>query len=262
MNVRALFFVSALLFITGCDKLKAAAGGGGEGGAPIVGDIFSTDFEGEITSKVTNASTPGKPQLVTFGIKRPKYRMDLTEASAPAPQMGSVILDIPTKQGWLLIHPQKLAMPLDLTKPIASPQIPGMPSAPKTAPTHAPSSPPKVDKTGKKDTVAGYTCEIWNITSDGKLSEVCMAENLTWIDMGDIGFQNPELALSAAATGGNHFPLRVITHDAAGKEQMRMEAQKVEKKKLDDTRFVPPADYKQFHPGQMPPIPSLPAKGH
>jgi hypothetical protein len=88
-----------------------------------------------------------------------------------------------------------------------------------------------------------------------------MAENLTWIDMGDIGLQNPELALSAAATGGNHFPLRVITHDAAGKEQMRMEAQKVEKKKLDDARFVPPPDYKQFHPGQMPPIPNLPSKG-
>ena len=60
--------------------------------------------------------------------------------------------------------------------------------------------------------------------------------------------------------GGNHFPLRVITHDAAGKEQMRMEAQKVEKKKLDDARFVPPPDYKQFNPGQMPPIPNLPAK--
>jgi hypothetical protein len=53
----------------------------------------------------------------------------------------------------------------------------------------------------------------------------------------------------------------VITHDAAGKEQMRMEAQKVEKKKLDDARFVPPPDYKQFHPGQMPPIPNLPSKG-
>jgi len=59
-----------------------------------------------------------------------------------------------------------------------------------------------------------------------------MAENLTWIDMGDVGFQSPGVALSALTTGGNHFPLRVITHDAAGKEEMRMEAQKVEKKKL------------------------------
>jgi hypothetical protein len=259
MNVRSVFVASFLLLVggAGCDKLKSV-GGGGEGGSPIVGDIFGTDFEGEITSKLTNASTPGKPQMITFGIKKPKYRMDMTDATAPAPQMGSVILDVPTKQGWLLIHPQKLAMPLDLTKPMAAPQMPG--GAPK-APTHAPSTPPKVDKTGKKDTVAGYSCEIWNITSEGKLSEVCMAENLTWIDMGDIGFQNPTVAISAATTGGNHFPLRVITHDAAGKEEMRMEAQKVEKKKLDDTRFVPPADYKQFQPGQIPPMPNIPVKG-
>lgn len=248
----------ALVATAGCDKLRAAAGGGGaEGGAPILGELFGTDFEGEITSKMTTAASPGKSQTITFGIKRPKYRMDITDSSAPAPQMGSVILDVPTKQGWILIHPQKLAMPLDMTKPIAAPQIPGMPAT-KTAPK-APSTPPKIEKTGKKDTVAGYACEIWRITSDGRMSEVCMADNLTWIDVSDIGFQgSPEVALSAAATGGNHFPLRVITHDLAGKEETRMEAQKVEKKKLDDARFAPPPDYTQFKPGQIPQLPTLP----
>lgn len=258
MIKRTSFIVIALVSLTACDKLK---GGSGEGGAPILGDLFGSDFEGEITSRITNTATPGKQQMVTFGIKRPKYRMDVTDATTPAPQMGSVIVDVPTKQGWMLVHPQKLAMPLDLTKPIAAPQMPGMPGVPKNAPA-APSTPPKIDKTGKKDTVAGYACEIWNITSDGKTSEVCMAENLTWIDMGDVAFQGgSDVALTAAATGGNHFPLRVITHDAAGKEQMRMEAQKVEKKKLDDSRFVPPPDYKEFKPGQIPGLPpNLPSK--
>jgi hypothetical protein len=120
--------------------------------------------------------------------------------------------------------------------------IPGLPAAPKGTPG-VPQQPPKIDKTGKKDVVAGHSCEIWNITSEGKRTEVCVAEGINWIDLGDLGFSSPELTVAILASEANRFPLRVISLDAKGVEEMRMEATKVEKKKLDDTRFAVPADY-------------------
>ena len=66
-------------------------------------------------------------------------------------------------------------------------------------PTTAPSTPPKIEKTGKKETIAGYACDVWNITSEGKRSEVCMAEGLSWIDMSDLGMGSPEIAVAVAA---------------------------------------------------------------
>ena len=261
--------LAALVLLCGCDKIKAEMGVGDASAAPaaqIVGDMFGADFEGEITSKMQAAATPTKSQVIVFGIKKPKYRMDMTEASpgAAQPPLGSMIVDLPTKKGWMLIHPQKIAMPLDLAHPMANP-MQGLPGAPKGVPTQAPSTPPAIEKTGKKDVVAGYTCEIWNITSDGRKAETCMAENLTWIDMTDLGgmgggLSGAEVALGAAMSGGNHFPLRVITHDKTGKEEMRLEAQKIEKKKLDDARFVPPPDYKQLAIPTLPPNLQIPGK--
>ena len=62
---------------------------------------------------------------------------------------------------------------------------------------------------------------------------------------------SPTLGLAAVATEANRFPLRVVSYDAKGAEEMRMEVVKVEKKKLDDTRFVVPADYRVVDMTQM-----------
>jgi hypothetical protein len=146
-----------------------------------------------------------------------------------------------------------MAMVVDFEKMKSMPkgQIPGMPNAPRGTPTTAPSQPPKIDKTGKKDVVAGYSCEIWNITSEGKKMEACVAEGLTWIDLTDLGVSSPELAVGAVATEANRFPMRVISFDAKGAEETRMEVTKVDKKKLDDARFVVPPDYRVVDMAQM-----------
>jgi hypothetical protein len=213
---------------------------------------LSSDFEGEITMAVSEkAATKAKsmPQSIVFGIKKPKYRLDFT-GMADNPQLaagGSLILDPTVKKGYLLVHPQKMAMVIDFEKMKAMKASSGGPSlggpkVPSSGPTGAP---PKIEKTSKKDTVAGYTCDIWNITdSDGKKAEICAAEGITWFDLSDIGWSSPELTAAAAISDLNHFPLRVVAYTAAGVEETRMEAQKIEKKKLDDTRFVVPADYK------------------
>jgi hypothetical protein len=178
------------------------------------------------------------PERIVFGMKKPKYRLDI--AARTPDEAGSVLFDLATKKGHMLMHSKKLALVLDFEKMKTMPKnIPGMPNAPT-----APSQPPKIEKTGKNDVVAGYSCEIWNVTSEGKKAEICAAEGITWLDVGDLGLTSPELTVAAVTTEANRFPLRVVSYDAYGKEELRMEATKVEKKKLDDARFVVPPDYK------------------
>jgi hypothetical protein len=254
------------LLSTGCDKLKGALGKGGDAGAPASssggGSILSflgTDFEGEITANVTTKTKAQRdvPSQIVFGIHKPKYRID-TSGGAPSdnPQRvsgGSFIIDPPAKKGWLLVPAQKMAMVVDFEKMKTMPkgQIPGMPNAPKGTPSAPPTQPPKIEKTGKKDVVAGYACDVWNILSEGKKVEACVAEGITWIDLTDLGMSSPELAVAAIATEANRFPLRVISFDAKGAEEARMETTKIEKKKLDDARFVVPPDYRVIDVAQM-----------
>jgi hypothetical protein len=261
--------VLALSTLSGCDKLKSALGkGNADGGTVSAGagatsgggvlSFLGTDFEGEIAATVTTKTKTGAaqkasgPMQVVFGIKKPKYRIDVSGgAVSENPQFaqgGSIIIDPAQKKGWLLVPPQKMAMVIDFDKAKAMKgQIPGLPGAPKGATPTAPpipSTPPKIEKTGKKDVVAGYSCEIWNITHEGKRAEICVAEGITWVDLSDLGMGNPELAIAAVAGDANRFPLRLVSYDAAGAEETRMQATKIDKKSLDDARFIVPPDYR------------------
>ena len=249
----------ALLALTGCDKIKAMGGGGADGGASTAsgggggGGILSFlggDFEGGITMVVTEKNKRKEaPGQITFDIKKPKYRLDFTAVEAN-PQLqggGSMILDPPAKKGYLLVPAQKMAMVIDFEKlknmPKGHGPLGGSSGAPSTPST--PGTPPKIEKTGKKDTVAGYTCDIWNITTDkGEKAELCLAEGITWFNVTDLGWSHPTLTAAAAISDMNHFPLRIVSYDAKGVEETRMEAKQIEKKKLDDTLFVVPPDYK------------------
>ena len=287
-SVRHATLVAACLglgLLTGCDKLKAAMGKGGDAGAAAspaatgagVLSFLGSDFEGEITANVTSKGgkpQSGGPQQIVFGIKKPKYRLDITGGSMPIPAPGlasggTFLVDAPAKKGWILVPAQKMAMVVDFEKMKSMPkgQIPGLPNAPNTTPTAAPSQAPQIEKTGKKDVVAGYSCDVWNVTSDGKKAEVCAAEGITWIDLGDLGWSSPELTVAAVASGANRFPLRVISFGSNGAEEMRMEATKIEKKPLADDRFAVPPDYRVIDMaalmgglGGLPGIPKLAPK--
>lgn len=220
-----------------CDKIKSKANA-------VATQTFGGDFEGEITMNATRAQGSGPTQL-TFGIKKPKYRIDATgQVQTDNPMLSggaSLILDPPAKKGYALVPAQKKAIVIDFDKlkgaggggPLGMPQGPKKPSGP----------PPTIEKTGKKDTVAGYECEIWKVTSEGKRSEICAADGITWIDLGDMGWSSPEITVAAVASGANRFPLRIVTFGTNGAEEVRLEATKIEKKKLDEARFVVPPDY-------------------
>jgi hypothetical protein len=187
----------------------------------------------------TRAKGNGPSQLV-FGIKKPKYRIDATgNVPTDNPMMSggaTLLLDPPQKKGWALVPAQKKAIVIDFDKMKgASSRVPGVNVGPGSK-TNEP--PPQVEKTGKKETIAGYDCEIWNVTdSKGQKAELCMADGITWVDLGDLGWSSPEMTLGAVASGANKFPLRIVSQD------VKLEATKIDKKKLEDARFVVPPDY-------------------
>jgi hypothetical protein len=232
---------------SGCDKVKSKA--------QQAGLSFGGDFEGEITMNATRTQGSGPTQLV-FGIKKPKYRVDATGTVATDNPMmaggASLLLDPPQKKGWALVPAQKKAIVLDFDKMKgASSRVPGVNTGPGSK---ANEPPPKIDKTGKKETIAGYECEIWYVTaSNGARSELCMADGITWIDLGDLGWSSPEMTVGAVATGANKFPLRIVSADT------KLEATKIEKKKLEDARFVVPPDYQVIDVAAM--IQNLPILG-
>lgn len=235
----------AVASTTGCNKLKSAMNKDADGGTSSSGLSFlGSDFEGEISMNVSSKSRSSSMSQIVFGMKKPKYRIDTVGKGSPggAAGSGTLLLDLPTKKGYALSPQQKTAVVLDFDKlKTMRGQIPGLPAVPKDV---TPTTPPKIEKTGTKDVVAGYTCEIWIVTSDGKKADTCVAEGITWVDIGDLGFGSTETTLTAVMTEANRFPLRVVTHDTKGVEETRMEATKVEKKKLDDARFNVPPDYR------------------
>ena len=228
---RALLLLSVCFLgapSTGCSKIAKQAG-----------LSFGGDFEGEITMNATRASGGSGPTQLTFGIKKPKYRVDATgtvQTNNPMMSGGAtLLLDPPQKKGWALIPAQKKAIVIDFDK-MKGAKAPGMGGGSATKPNEPP---PKIDKTGKKETIAGYDCEVWYVTaSNGTKSELCMADGISWIDLGDLGWSSPEMTLGAVASGANKFPLRIASADGT-----KLEATKIEKKKLEDARFVVPPDY-------------------
>lgn len=261
--MRPLWACALVVFATtGCDKLKTMAGkGSGDAAAPssatgtgLLGSIFDPSFEGEITAEVSSKSDKSGPKSLVFGVKSPKIRVDLgnvagaTDIPALA-QGGAFIIDPPAKKGYMLVPAKKMAMVIDFDKAKQARTL-NLPGGSK--PSGAPPDPPKIEKTGKKQTIAGYTCEEWKVTNkDGSRVEACMAEGIKWIDLTDLGMQSPELAAAAAIGDLNHFPLKLVAYDAASAETSRIEAKKIDKKKLADAQFTVPADYQQLDMSQL-----------
>jgi hypothetical protein len=158
-------------------------------------------------------------------------------------QGAAFILDTPAKKGYALLNAQKKAVVLDFDKAKGGFKLP-KPGGASTGPSGPAEDPPKIEKTGTKDTIAGYSCEVWRISSKkGGRAEACLADRLKWIDLTQLAVESPEFAAIAAVSDFNHLPLRVVTFDEKNVEGGRMEVTKVDKKTLDDARFAVPPDF-------------------
>lgn len=249
---RALVAVTLLSAVTAtaCDKIPGlskkdadggAASSSGGGGGGVLSFLGGT-FEGEITMNVSSKGSGG-PRTMVFGIKKPKVRIDASGgvgADNPVLAKGAVIIaDPPAKKAYMLLPSAKQAMLIDFEKAKAARAARGQPGT-------VLNETPKIEKLGTKETIAGYECENWRVSSPSKgtKAEMCVSDGITWVDLTDLGMANPEIGLAIAASDANRFPLRVVGFDTAGAETMRMQATKIEKKTLDANAFVVPPDYK------------------
>jgi len=257
-RVATVVSIAGALVVTGtlgCDKLglgKKDGDGGAASGGGGLGSIFDSTFEGEVafnvSSKPSNPSAPKEaPKALVLGLKTPRIRIDAgPEIAAGNPILAggaAFIVDPPAKKGYALINAQKKAVVLDFDKSKGGFKPPslGGPGGPGGA--GHPEEPPKIENTGKKDTIAGYTCEIWKITSKTSHAEACLAEKIKWIDFTDLAVQSPSFAAIAAVSDFNHLPLRIISFDEKNVEEGRMEVTKIDKKKLPDNHFAVPPDF-------------------
>jgi Domain of unknown function (DUF4412) len=259
---------------SGCSKLRAMVGGDGgatadsEGGpGAAAGDTLALldGFEGEI-DVTGKGDKPGEaPVSLAVLIKEGKIRVDIPEslAKSGAGPLGSNakgygILDSAAKKVYVVLDSSKQVIVIDLNK--VGEQVKGLtPPSPAPRPEHgnaAPKeAPPKVTKTGKYDTVAGYQCENWDVTSDHREGTVCVAqEGFSWLSfpMAALNGVPTEHLWMAELLDGKHFPLRFIGFGPDGvKETRRIEVTKVDKKTLPATDFVYPPTYAVIDIAQM-----------
>jgi Domain of unknown function (DUF4412) len=112
--------------------------------------------------------------------------------------------------------------------------------------------PPKVTKTGKMETVAGYPCEDWDIVNADKSKlRTCVADQgASFFHLPITGIPTENL-WALELMDGKHFPLRGIATEKDGTESGRVEVTKIDKRALDAAQFEVPAGYKQVTIDEM-----------
>jgi hypothetical protein len=247
----------------GCGKKKSPGTGTGEGTSASgagggLGLAFLNGFEGEIGILVKDSSKGAKPvPPLALMIKDNKLRFDLPAEMAASNGMSSkgyAVLNTPEKKLYAVLEDKKQVVLIDLDK--AGDQLKALGSGPDRGPREhqdTPSRPPpKVTKTGQKDTVAGYACEIWDVVPDtGEKMSACVAnEGASWFRLPLTGIPT-EHAWALELLDGKHLPLRGIAYDKTGAEKGRVEITKIDKKPLAAALFEIPAGYKVVDLQQM-----------
>ncbi|HEY8041846.1 MAG TPA: DUF4412 domain-containing protein [Polyangiaceae bacterium] len=251
---------------SGCNKLKGGADGGDEGGAGSASgaggpslSAFLNGFEGEIDLFMKDNKPGAQAMPFSLFIKSDKVRFDVPEQLAksgarggmPVGEKAWVLFESAAKKLSIVMDTQKQVIVIDLNK--SGEQLKGLSGGGPPGRGGAPQGPTtKLTKTGKYDTVAGYKCENWDISTDHKEGTVCVAqEGVSWFSIPMTGIPT-EHAWMAELMDGKHFPLRFVGYEKDGTtEQMRVEVTKIDKKTLAATEFQYPATYKVMDLSQM-----------
>ena len=216
----------------------------------LAGGLSAQTFEGKIRLKITGQDMPSKrsggdsPMFITQFLKGGLMRMEMEMDGGKV--MGAQIIDPVKREMTMMMPEQKMYMVMK------------MPAGQPTATSAAPQSDVDFVRTGVTEKILGYKCEKIIIKHKNGEAEVWGAEGLgTYKSMsagGPMGRRAPKSAWEGVLAEHGFFPLRMISRDKSGKEQMRMEVVSVDKQSLPDSMFAPPADYEKF---AMPSIPGF-----
>jgi hypothetical protein len=215
-------------------------------------------FEGEIDllAKSSDTAHPNQAsQNVNLLVRNDKVRVDAPGGGEVAKALGGdafLLLRVPDKKIDVVVAAKKQVIELDLNNTDKLKSLAKM--APAAAAPHGkphpntpPPEPPKIAKTGQKETIASFSCEDWDVTSAAdhkKMASVCVgdvASNIFHFTVPDLP---GEYGLFQELLDGQHFPLRVIGYDQhSGAESGRLEVTKFDPHPVDPAKFEIPADY-------------------
>ncbi len=189
-------------------------------------------------------------------VKNGKVRFDVPAKLTEGTPFGAnayALLDMGAKKAALVSDARKQVIVLDLNT--SGEKFKNFGGGPRPGRPDNPSAPPEpkttLTKTGKTDTVAGYKCEYWDVTSDHREATVCVAEEgASWFHLPLTGIPTERMWM-AELMDGKHFPLRVVAYDKAGAETGRLEITKIDKHAVADTQFEYPPTYQVMDLGQL-----------
>ena len=204
-------------------------------------------FEGKVTLAMT--SDKGRVQDMDYSMKAHMLRMDIMTEQ----HQMSTIMDTEKMEMLMLMPEQGMYMVMPIKKPV------------EKAVEKAGESTAEIERTGKTEKILGYKCDQILVKDKGLVTEMWVASDLgMFMGLGSGGggggggmmggmFGGGRKSGSAAGAkweevlkGKGGFPLRVISHDAKGRETFKMEATRIEPGPLPDSLFVPPPGMKKF----------------
>lgn len=200
-----------------------------------IGVAAAGGFEGTILMKDTSG---GEVSTQKFTFKGDRLRV---EEAGPHADGSAIIMDGQHRESFILDPDEQAYFPFpwpSQTKEEAAREAQDV----------------VVTKTGKRDKVAGYACDLYveRDKTDGSTTELCIAKGLgTPALFGLTGGDSAIASLLPSWLGDmvkdGAFPLRGIERDKSGKELSRFEATKIEAKRLDDALFAPPKGYRRMN---------------
>ncbi len=209
------------------------------------------NFEGEIDVLAKSTENPKPIPPLNLLIKAGKVRMDIPEGMSAGQQMGkSYLIATPgDKKVYIVSDTQKQVVSLDVAA--LGDQFKHMNPAAAAAPSK-PTTPPTITKTGKMETVAGRSCEDWNIvSSDGEHGIACVStEGVSWLDLPSLGAHEDQ-AWMRQLFDGQHMPLKFVGYKKDGTEDGSLEVTKIEAKPVADALFQLPPSYPVLDLDQM-----------
>lgn len=210
------------------------------------------EFEG---SAVYRMSTGGKAVDVTYYSKGKKVRQEISAGGTQAATItdyseGKSITLMPAQKKYLVMDYKAMGKAL---KPVADrlgekrPDKTTKPVVPQFTPT------------GKRETVAGHSCEHYEMKGDNAVvMDFCVAKDLGFFMLGgaSLGAASPGYAALANDFKAGFFPLK-LSVQKAGATQATFEAVRIERKAMPAAMFEVPAGYTAL---TMPSIPGLPGR--
>ena len=207
-------------------------------------------FEGVVAYKMAGKGGAGELTQMYKGAK------SRTEVSGGGGQTTAMIMDMTAGTMTVLMPPQKQYMVMDMKKMGQGlGGLLGMGKKDTGSGAGASAAMPTIKATGRKETIAGHECEYY-VMGDKAETEVCSAKGLGMFMMGQSPMGGGVASLAALAAMSTNpdavklfadgfFPLKVV-NVKGGKNEVVLEATRVEKKTLDGSLLVPPPDYTEM----------------